>query len=650
MCGVAGLWEIDGGAGREVLLRHIGAMTASLRHRGPDGSGCWIDEQAGVALGHTRLAIVDLSPAGAQPMASSDGRFVLSYNGEIYNAAELRRDLERRGRRFRGGSDTEVLVEGLSAWGVEPCLQRLIGMFAFVLWDREARTMTLVRDRLGIKPLYWARAGRTVVVGSELKTLHAYTGWTPEVDRDVLATYLRYRCVPAPRTIYRQAAKLPPGHLLEIDRRGQTQLRQFWDPLAVVPDSTDLADAEAVERLDALLRDAVGRRMVADVPLGGFLSGGIDSSLVTALMQAQSSRPIRTFSIGFDEPGFDEAPHARAVAAHLGTDHTELYVAPGHALELVPSLPEVFDEPFADASQIPTCLLAALTRRHVTVALSGDGGDELFAGYERYARAEQAWLRLARLPHGARRLAAEALRRLPGLDGGSLLCRSGLFPPAERLDHWASTLAAEDGVAFYRHRGSQWRHPARIVRGAEEWRVPWRPGAPGGDFLAQMQRIDLVSYLPNDVLTKVDRATMAVALEARVPILDHRVVELALGLPRRLKQRDGTSKWLLRRVLDRYVPGALVDRPKAGFSVPLAGWLRGPLRDWAEDLLGEARLREEGFFEAAPVRLRWRQHLEGTRDWHAHLWTVLMFQAWLRHKRQATSRPAALAEATCAAE
>ncbi|MDF1586070.1 asparagine synthase (glutamine-hydrolyzing) [Marinimicrococcus flavescens] len=650
MCGVAALWEIDGGAGREVLLRHIGAMTASLRHRGPDGSGCWIDERAGVALGHTRLAIVDLSPAGAQPMASSDGRFVLSYNGEIYNAAELRRDLERRGRRFRGGSDTEVLVEGLAAWGIEPCLRRLIGMFAFALWDREARTMTLVRDRLGIKPLYWAQVGRTVLAGSELKTLRAFAGWTPEIDRDVLATYLRYRCVPAPRTIYREAAKLPPGHVLEIDRHGQTRLRQFWDPLAIVPDSTDLADAEAEERLDALLRDAVGRRMVADVPLGGFLSGGIDSSLVTALMQAQSSRPIRTFSIGFDEPGFDEAPHARAVAAHLGTDHTELYVAPGQALDLVPSLPEVFDEPFADASQIPTCLLAVLTRQHVTVALSGDGGDELFAGYERYARAEQAWQRLSRLPRGVRRLAAHALRRLPALDGGSLLCRSGLVPPTERIDHWASTLAAGDDVAFYRHRGSQWRDPGRIVRGAEEWRVPWRPGAPGGDFLARMQRIDLVSYLPNDVLTKVDRATMAVALEARVPILDHRVVEFALGLPRRLKQRDGTSKWLLRRVLDRYVPGALVDRPKAGFSVPLAGWLRGPLRDWAEDLLGETRLREEGFFEAAPVRLRWRQHLEGTRDWHAHLWTVLMFQAWLQHGRQATSRPAPLAEATCAAE
>ena len=634
MCGLAGFWNPGGTGGRGALLDRVTIMARTLQHRGPDDEGVWVDETAGIALGHRRLAVVDLSPAGAQPMVSGDGRQVLIYNGEIYNAAELRTELSAKGCRFRGHSDTEVLLEGCAAWGVLECVNRLIGMFAFALWDRETRTLTLVRDRLGIKPLYWAQFGRLALFGSELKALRAHPGWQPEVDREVLADYLRLRYIAAPRTIYRGVHKLPPGHLLELPADQPARLVRYWDPVAIAAAGpVDEPAEEAVDRLHDLLADAVSRRMLADVPLGAFLSGGIDSSTVVALMQAQSRRPVRTFSIGFRDADYDEAPYARAVANHLGTEHTELYVEPCQALDAVPRMVELFDEPFADSSQIPTYILAELTRRHVTVALSGDGGDELFAGYPRYHKAERIWRAVDRVPLALRRKVGGALRAASPWLGRS--GRDGAVARLELLDRLelhSSTLAEASPDKMYRHRLAHWRQPEAILAGSPG------PEAAGADlarripdFLTRMQLTDITGYLPDDILTKVDRSTMAVSLEARVPILDHRVVASALRLPRALKLRDGKSKWILRSILARYVPDNLIDRPKRGFGVPLAAWLRGPLRDWAEDLLAESRLRQDGYFSAQAIRQRWQQQLTGAWDQPSLMWDVLMFQAWLKH-------------------
>ena len=648
MCGLAGFWHPGGTGGRGALLDRATIMARTLQHRGPDDEGVWVDEGVGIALGHTRLAVVDLSPMGAQPMVSADGRQVLIYNGEVYNAAELRAELTAKGCRFRGRSDTEVILEGCATWGALECVTRLIGMFAFALWDREARTLTLVRDRLGIKPLYWAQFGRFALFGSELKALRAHPGWQPEVDREVLADYLRLRYIAAPRTIYRGVHKLPPGHLLELPATQPARLVRYWDPVAIAAEGPiDEPPEEAEDRLHDLLADAVGRRMLADVPLGAFLSGGIDSSTVVALMQAQSSRPVRTFSIGFRDADYDEAPYARAVANHLGTEHTELYVDPGQALDAVPRLVELFDEPFADSSQIPTYILAELTRRHVTVALSGDGGDELFAGYPRYHKTERIWRAVDRVPLALRRRVGRALRA-----ASPLLGRSGRADAAarlellDRLELHSSALAETSPDRMYRYRMAHWRQPEAILAGSPA------PEAAGGDlarripdFLTRMQLTDITGYLPDDILTKVDRSTMAVSLEARVPILDHRVVASALRLPRALKLRDGKPKWILRKILARYVPADLIDRPKKGFSVPLGAWLRGPLRDWAEDLLAESRLRQDGYFRAPAIRQRWEQHLTGAWDEPSMMWDVLMFQAWLRHNAEIAGSAVAPARA-----
>jgi asparagine synthase (glutamine-hydrolysing) len=519
-------------------------------------------------------------------------------------------------------------------------MRRLIGMFAIALWDRRERVLYLIRDRLGIKPLYWAEHEGRVIFGSELKALRAADGWTPELDRDALVSYLRLGYVPAPQTIYRGVRKLQPGIILTVPAAGVPELAPFWSLADVAragqAERLSLSEDEAAERLDALLRDAIGRRMVADVPLGAFLSGGIDSSTVVALMQAQSTRPVRSFSIGFRERGYDEAQHAAAVARHLGTDHTELYVSPEHAQGVIPDLATLYDEPFADSSQIPTFLVAQMTRRHVTVALSGDGGDELFAGYTRYFRSQTLWRALEHVPQAARGLAASGVRALsPSMWNalGAVVPRS--VRPAQfgdKMHKLAGVLAGEpEASAFYRQVISLWVDPASVVIGGVEPEGAYQDTRIKGlvpDFVERMQYLDTITYLPDDILTKVDRASMAVSLEARVPLLDHRVVAFAWSLPTAMKGADGGGKRLLRRVLDRYVPRELVERPKMGFAVPINDWLRGSLRDWAEPLLDARRLESDGIFRPEPIRQRWQEHLSGAHDWQYPIWAVLMFQAW----------------------
>ena len=637
MCGIAGFVAASRSAsGNSDAVAE--QMAACLAHRGPDDRGVWLDAEAGAALVHRRLSIIDLSPAGHQPMVSADGRFVISYNGEVYSFQPIAAELIAAGHKFRGHSDTEAILEAFAVNGIEPTLKRMIGMFAIALWDRRERTLTLIRDRLGIKPLYWAKFGTLFLFGSELKALRAHPGWTPRIDRNAVAAFMRYNYIPAPHTIYEGVHKLEPGTILTLPWQGEPQISRFWNARAVARDGMlrplEGTDAELTGQLEALLQDAVSRRMIADVPLGAFLSGGIDSSTVAALMQTANSGKVRTFSIGFDIPGYNEAPQAAAVARHLGTDHTELTVTASQALDVIPKLPEWYDEPFADSSQIPTYLVSAMTRRYVTVALSGDGGDELFAGYNRYHLTQRFWRSLSLLPGSLRKGAAAAITAISPDRWTSLLAAlpSRVRPPqaGDKVHKAASVLRLDTPDAVYRRLVSHWE-PTEIVPRAREPQSlldDQKLATEFPDLLARMQFLDLVTYLPDDILTKVDRASMAVALEARVPLLDHRVVEFCWLLPRHAKVRGNTSKWLLRQVLCRHVPPALVERPKMGFGIPLGEWLRGPLRDWAEALLDEKRLREADLLDVATVRRFWRQHLDGSRNWQYLIWDVLMLEAW----------------------
>jgi asparagine synthase (glutamine-hydrolysing) len=650
MCGIAGFWQREPGA-EQALGAAAQRMADAIAHRGPDDAGTWADAQAGLALSHRRLSILDLSPEGHQPMHSASGRYVLVFNGEIYNWRDLRQALEQEGAAppWRGHSDTEVMLAAFEGWGFEPALRRFVGMFAFALWDRHDRALRLARDRLGEKPLYYGWAGDVFLFGSELKALCAHPRFRRHVDRDALALYLRYACVPAPYSIYAGVQKLLPGTALTL-RDGELlacrrpEARAYWTLAGAVDAGARSRFAgtrhEMTDELDRTLRAAVAGQMVADVPLGAFLSGGVDSSTVVALMQAQSTRPVRSFSIGFREADYDEAVHARRVAQHLGTDHTELYVAPQDVLAVVPQLPSIYDEPFADSSQVPTLLVARLARSAVTVSLSGDGGDELFAGYNRHrwARNLRRWIGWA--PAALQARAAGCITsRTPeqwdcAFDRGAGLLPRGLRykSPGDKLHKLAGLLGAQGDDVLYQRLVSFW--PDGVALRAAAYPVPpgWIAyGTPASlrSLPERMMYLDTLGYLPDDILVKVDRAAMSVSLETRVPLLDHRIVEFAWRLPLRTKLHGTRSKWLLRQVLYRYVPRELIERPKQGFALPLDAWLRGPLRDWAEALLDERRIAREGFLDPAPIRDRWREHLSGSRNWQHHLWIVLMFQAWL---------------------
>lgn len=663
MCGIAGFWSRTAFE-QTTTLSTLARMTDSVAHRGPDDSGVWLDTAAGVALGHRRLAIVDLSAQGRQPMMSASGRYVMTFNGEIYNFRELRRTLDAEGRApaWRGHSDTEVLLAAFAAWGGDRTLERAVGMFALALWDRESRVLTLARDRIGEKPLYYARVGDALVFGSELKALRAFPGFDGRaIDRDALRLYLRYACVPAPHTIYENVRKLPPGAYIKIEAPEMLSApRQYWSLEQAVaqgranPFEGD-ADA-AVGHLDVLLREAVAGQMMADAPLGAFLSGGIDSSAIVALMQAQSAQPVRTFAVGFDDAGYNEAGHAKAVAQHLGTEHTELIVTAGHALDLVPRLPSIYDEPFADASQIPTFVVAEMTRQHVKVALSGDGGDELFGGYTRYFLAPRLWSRLRRVPFMMRTRIASALYALQPDHADQLAAFvQGMWPSGaresaprigDRLHKLANVMTADSRTALYRLLMSSVHHPERLALSGHEpaTRIDTSDAWPVSlEFAEQAMAVDALTYLPDDILTKVDRAAMAVSLETRMPFLDHRLVEFVWRLPLSLRIPGEQSKWLLRRLLHRYVPREVIDRPKQGFCAPVGEWLRGALRDWAQALLEPSRLRDEGFLDAARVERLWRQHLSGRMNGQNPLWTILMFQAWLDAQRNATRELSPLA-------
>ncbi len=651
MCGILGFVPATGK--RETDLEGLcERMGMEMRHRGPDDSGVWIDRQIGLALGHRRLSIVDLSAAGRQPMMSANGRYVIVLNGEIYNFGELRKLLESSGYPFHGHSDTEVALATFERFGWEAALERFVGMFALALWDREERTLWLARDRVGEKPLYYATVNGTFLFASDLAALRRFPGWSPDIDRDSLGLMMRHFYVPAPRTIYQDVYKLSAGGWLRISLDGAGLALtpgRYWDASEVATDAAQnqraLEPALAVDQLDMLLRKTICDKMITDVPLGAFLSGGIDSSTIVALMQVESMKPVRTFSIGFEEAGYDEAVEAQRVAQHLGTSHTELYVSASEAQAVIPRLPDLYSEPFADSSQIPTYLVSALARQQVTVALSGDGGDELFGGYNRYHLGQRIWRRSARVPLSLRETVSSLARRLPEARIEQFFDQlRPMFPErwrhkqiGRKVQKLAALLSIPDEMEVYKSLISMWPEPSALVLGSSNVDlVDQLRGRTGGmpTFTERMMLLDFLTYLPDDILTKVDRASMGESLEVRVPFLDHRVAEHAWRMPLELKVRRGEGKWILKKVLERYVPRTLFERPKMGFGVPIGAWLRGPLRDWAETLLDSSRIAREGYFRATVVERHWRAHLEQRADNAHRLWPVLMFQAWLeRYER-----------------
>jgi asparagine synthase (glutamine-hydrolysing) len=653
MCGIAGFVNSSHGLSRPELEELALKMVSTLRHRGPDDYGVWADPAAGASLGHSRLAIQDLSAEGHQPMQSADARYVLTFNGEIYNFYNIKSDLERAGHTFRGHSDTEVMLAAFCEYGIQPAIEKFTGMFAFALWDRQERALYLARDRAGEKPLYYGWNRGIFLFGSELKALRAFPHFRGDVDSQALALYMRYSYIPAPYSIFQNIFKLPPGSILKLtaadfENQETPAVVHYWSLWSAAERGlTHPFDGDApaaVDRLNQLLNESVAMQMVADVPIGAFLSGGIDSSVVVALMQAQSRRPIKTFSIGFANAQYDEAPFAQAVAKHLGTQHTELYVHPGTLLEAIPRMAQIYDEPFADTSQIPTVLLSELARKHVTVSLSGDGGDELFGGYNLYQKTEQVWNNMRRIPHPVRNQLATLLAHA-GRIGVEIQIRIWREPRlSKRVFRLSELLRASKDRQLYELLIAQSRNLKEWVRephipSSLNAAVPW-DSLP--ELRHRMMFNDFVRYLPDDVLVKVDRAAMSASLETRIPLLDRRIIEFAWSLPSHFKQRFGQGKWLLRQVLHRYVPRELVERPKQGFAAPVEGWVRTDLRPWAEELLNESRLRQNGFFQERNVRRKWEDHLSGKGDWGRPLWNVLMFQGWLEAQKsqKASDTPA----------
>ena len=645
MCGIAGFWRYSANQRADWLEKTALSMANTLVHRGPDDSGVWSDPDAGIAFGHRRLSIIDVSDHGHQPMLSSDGRYVIIYNGEVYNFQEIRQQLGKLGHRFRGHSDTEVMLASFVEWGVGPSLERFNGMFAFALWDRRDRHLWLARDRIGEKPLYYGVQNGILFFASELKAIRAHPDFIPEIDRDALVSYLRFSYVPAPHSIYKSIKKLLPGHLLCIKSPTSEDASQtYWfleDAYqSGIREPFHGSDDEAADELESKLKQTVKSRMISDVPLGAFLSGGIDSSTIVALMQSQSDRSVNTFTIGFHEQKFNEAVYAKKVAQHLGTNHTELYVSPQDAMDVIPKLPQMYDEPFADSSQIPTHLISALAREHVTVVLSGDGGDELFAGYNRYIQAKKHWKSIRAVPNNVRKLMSLSMMSVPSNIIETLYKRfEFLFPPRSRISlpsekfRKAAHVIAMTGLhEVYKRLVSIIYMPEDYARhdtestslldNTELWNH-------SRDFVSTMQKLDLLTYLPDDLMAKVDRASMAVSLETRVPFLDHNIVEFVMKLPLELKLHNGVSKRLLRQVLYRYVPEELIERPKMGFSVPIGEWMRDPLQDWAYSLIDFNRLKNEGYFRPEPVLKMWNEHSSGRSNWGHQLWNLLMFQSWL---------------------
>jgi asparagine synthase (glutamine-hydrolysing) len=651
MCGLVGYL---GGVSKRTLLQNeqiLRDMSGKIVSRGPDQGGIWVNNIGDFGFAHRRLAILDLTGAGDQPMQTKSCRYVIVFNGEIYNHIDLRKEINLSGIPigWKGHSDTETLLAAIELWGIERALKKVVGMFAFALWDRHLHILHLARDRMGEKPLYYGWQGtgpiRSFLFGSELKALKAHPSFSAKVDRGSLGLLLRHSYIPAPYSIYEGISKLEPGSILSISLSDpDAVVTKYWDTVDVAARGKAApftgSPVQAVNELEKLAKSAVHHQMVADVPLGAFLSGGIDSSLIVALMQAQSSRPVKTFTIGFNEEGFNEAVHAKAVANHLGTDHTELYVAPNQAIEVIPKLPSLYCEPFADSSQIPTYLVSQLAKQKVTVSLSGDAGDELFCGYNRYKLTAQLWRKLSLMPISMRGVTSKLITsispstwdRLGGIiPGGKSYSALG-----DKMHKGASVLASADFQALYLGMVSQIPNPVEWVIGGHELPTKLISNSPLlSEFndIEKMMLLDTINYLPGDILVKVDRAAMGVSLEGRVPFLDHRIVEFAWTLPLGYKLRDGQTKWPLRQLLYRYVPRGLIERPKTGFGVPIGDWLRGPLRGWAETLLSENRLKQEGYFHPEIIRAKWAEHLSGRRNWQSQLWTVLMFQAWLESEK-----------------
>jgi asparagine synthase (glutamine-hydrolysing) len=648
MCGIAGFWDSSQANSSIELRSTIHRMTDSLYHRGPDDSGIWLSPEDGIALGHRRLSILDISPLGHQPMLSADERYIIVFNGEIYNFLELRKQLENTGHKFKGNSDTEVMLACFSQWGIQPAVQKFHGMFAFALWDKQEKRLHLGRDRAGEKPVYYGLVNNCLVFGSELKSITTFPGWKGKIDRNALSLYMRYCYVPDPHSIYQNIYKLSPGCILTINYNNILNLpipEHYWMAQTVAMSGKKQvftgSDTEATNRLDKLLHHTISQQMLSDVPIGAFLSGGIDSSTIVAIMQSESNTPIKTFTIGFNDDIYNEAIYAKAVANHLNTSHTELYVSPEEISDVIPKLPHIYDEPFADSSQLPTFLVSQLARQHVTVSLSGDAGDELFGGYNRYVWAPQIWKKIGNVPLSVRLALQNIILSLtPQAWNHIFKSLSPIIPsklrqvnPGDKLHKLANVLSTNSRSSLYRQLSSQWTNPEQIVLNSfesktimtnqEEW--------PDIDSYPEwMMCMDLLSYLPGDILTKIDRAAMSTSLETRVPFLDQNIIEFAWQLPLSMKIRNGESKWLLRQVLYKYVPRELIERPKMGFGIPISDLIRTSLRDWAEDLLSVTSLKSSGCLNDTLIRQKWEEHLSGKRNWQYHLWNILIFQSWFK--------------------